>query len=205
MSQAELYALPMVRPTSDHGAATLAYVINVSLDGFVEDANGSLDWTAPSDEVVAFITDLIRPVGTYLYGRRMYETMSVSESDPTLAARSASMADFAGVWRAANKHVFSTTLPEVSTAHTRLERRFDPESIRALKASSARDLTIGGPSLAAQAFRAGLVDECRLFIHPVIVGDGKPAFPGDTRASLTLLGQHRFDCGVIYLKLRVEH
>ena len=96
----------MDRPTSDHGAATLAYVINVSLDGFVEDANGSIDWTAPSDEVVAFITDLIRPVGTYLYGRRLYETMSVWESDPTLAARSASMADFAGVWRAANKHVF---------------------------------------------------------------------------------------------------
>ena len=184
--------------------AKLVYVTNVSLDGFIEDAHGSFDWTAPSDEVFTFITDLVRPVGTYVYGRRMHETMAVWETDPTLAAQSQLMADFANVWQAADKIVYSTTLQSVSTANTRLERRFDPDSVRDLKASAARDLTIGGPTIAAHAFDAGLIDECQLFIHPMLVGQGKPAFPSDARNQLELLEEHRFTNGVVNLRYRVQ-
>ena len=181
----------------------LIYITNVSLDGYIEDAHGNFDWTDPSDEYFAFITDLLRPHGTYLYGRRLYETMTVWETDPALAAPSELMSDFARVWQAANKVVYSTTLPEVSTAKTRLERTFDPDAIRALKASAADDLTVGGANLAAHAFRAGLVDECQLFIHPVIVGAGKSSLPRDVRAELELLDEHRFGNSVIYVRYRV--
>ena len=167
--------------------AQLIYVTNVSLDGYIEDAGGNFDWTEPSDEYFAFITDLVRPAGTYLYGRRLYETMAVWESDSGLGARSELMADFANVWQAAEKVVYSTTLDAVSTANTRLERRFDPDSVRDMKTSAARDLTVGGPTLAAHAFNAGLVDECQLFIYPVLVGEGKPAFPSDAPIQLELL------------------
>src|SRR6478672_81741 len=129
--------------------AKLIYVTNVSLDGYIEDARGSFDWTEPSDEVFTFITDLVRPAGTYLYGRRLYETMAVWETDPTLAAQSELAADFANVWQAADKVVYSTTREVVSTANTRLEHRFDPDSVRAMKASAASDLTVGGANLAA--------------------------------------------------------
>src|SRR5205085_10976933 len=139
--------------------AKLMYVSNVSLDGYIEDEHGSFDWTAPDDELFAFITDLVRPVGTYLYGRRMYDTMAVWETDPTLAAQSELMADFANVWQAADKVVYSTTLNAVSTASTRLERRFDPDAVRDLKTSAASDLTVGGATFAAHAFNVGLVDE----------------------------------------------
>src|SRR3954451_24176157 len=159
--------------------ADLIYLTNVSLDGYIEDSQGSLDWTEPSDEVFAFITDLVRPVGTYLYGRRMYETMAVWEADPTLAAHSELMADFASVWQTADKIVYSTTLPAVSTANTRLERTFDPDSVRDMKTTAAGNFTVGGPSLAAHAFDAGLIDECQLFVHPVLVGEGKTAFRSD--------------------------
>jgi dihydrofolate reductase len=179
--------------------AKLIYVTNVSLDGYIEDAQGSLEWTEPSDEVFTFITDLVRPVGTYLYGRRMYETMAVWETQPELAAQSDLMADFANVWQAADKIVYSTTLDAVSTANTRLERSFDPDFIRDIKTSAASDLTVGGPTLAAHAFHAGLVDECQLFVHPVLVGDGKPAFPRDARIQLELLDEHRFDRGFVNL------
>src|SRR5205823_6407881 len=131
--------------------AKLVYVANVSLDGYIEDAHGSFEWTAPIDEVFTFITDLVRPVGTYLYGRRMYETMAVWETQPALAARSELMADFANVWQAAEKIVYSTTLHVVSTANTRLERRFDPDSVRGMKRSAASDLTVGGPAPPAPA------------------------------------------------------
>src|SRR4051812_896637 len=141
--------------------ARLIYVANVSLDGYIEDAHGSFDWTEPSDAVFTFITDLIRPAGTYLYGRRLYETMAVWESDPTLAAQSELAADFANVWQAAGKVVYSTKLHGVSTANTRLERRFDPDSVREMKASAVSDMTVGGATLAAHAFNAGLVDECQ--------------------------------------------
>ena len=184
--------------------AKLIYVTNVSLDGYIEDAHGSFEWTEPSDEVFTFITDLVRPAGTYLYGRRLYESMAVWETDPTLAAQSELMADFANVWQAADKIVYSTTLHAVSTANTRLERRFDPDSVRELKASAASDLTVGGPTLAAHAFNAGLVDECQLFIYPVLVGEGKPAFPSDARVQLDLLEEHRFDKGVVNLRYRTQ-
>ncbi len=181
----------------------LIYVSNVSLDGFIEDERGTFDWTAPSDEVFAFITDLVRPVGTHLYGRGLYETMAVWENDPALAAQSELMADFAHVWQAADKIVYSTTLDGVSTARTRLERRFDPDSIRGMKAAASRDLTVGGANLAAHAFRAGLVDECHLFIHPVLVGRGKPSLPSDLRARLELLDERRFDSGIVYVRHRM--
>jgi dihydrofolate reductase len=168
--------------------AKLIYVANVSLDGYIEDAQGNMEWTAPSAEVFTFITDLVRPVGTYLYGRRMYETMATWETDPTLAAQSELMADFADIWQAADKIVYSTTLPAVSTSNTRLEPDFDPDAVREMKASATSDLTVGGPALAAHAFTAGLVDECHLFIYPVLVGGGKPAFAPDDRAQLDLLG-----------------
>jgi dihydrofolate reductase len=184
--------------------AKLIYVANVSLDGYVEDAHGGLEWTAPNDEVFTFITDLVRPVGTYLYGRRLYETMAVWETDPTLAAESELRTDFANVWQTADKIVYSTTLSAVSTANTRLERRFDPDAVRDMKASAASDLTVGGPTLSAHAFDAGLVDECHLFVWPVLVGEGKPAFLSDARVQLELVEEHRFGNGVVYLRHRTQ-
>jgi len=183
--------------------ARLIYVSNVSLDGFIEDEHGRFDWTAPDDEFFAFITDLVRPVGTYLYGRRLYDTMAVWETDPALAAQSELMADFARVWQQASKVVYSTTLDTVSTSRTTVERRFDPASVRDMKASVSGDLTVGGAQLAAHAFKAGLVDECHLFIHPVLIGGGKPALPASTRADLELLDERRVGRGVVYLRYRV--
>lgn len=180
--------------------AKLIYVSNMSLDGFIEDEDGRFDWTAPSDEVFAYITDLVRPLGTHLYGRRLYETMAVWETDPSLAAQSELMADFAEVWRAADKTVYSTTLNAVATASSRLEPRFDPDEVRAMKSGAERDLMVGGANLAAQAFRAGLVDECHLFIHPVLAGRGKPCLPGDFRAQLELVDERRFRNGVVYVR-----
>jgi dihydrofolate reductase len=183
--------------------AKLIYVTNVSVDGFIEDAQGRFDWTDPSDEVFSFITDLVRPVGTYLYGRRLYESMAVWETEPALAGQSELYAEFARVWQAPEKVVYSTTLEALATAHTRLERHFDPDSVRDLKASAASDLTIGGAEIAAHAFRAGLIDECQLMVHPVTVGGGKPGLPTDTRVHLELLDERRFANGVAYLHYRV--
>ena len=149
----------------------------MSLDGYIEDEHGAFDWAPPDDEVFAATTALLRSVGTFLYGRRLYETMAVWETDPALAEQSDLMADFASAWQAADKVVYSTTLAAVSTAATRLERRFDPAAVHELKAAASSDLTIGGANLAAQAFKAGLVDECQLFVWPMIVGGGKPALP----------------------------
>ena len=182
--------------------AKLIYVSNVSLDGFIEDEHGRFDFTEPDDEQFAFITDLIRPIGTHLYGRRMYETMAVWETDPAVAAVSELRADFARVWQAADKIVYSTTLDAVSTAKSRLERSFDPASIRRMKDAASRDLTITGPNLAAHAFRAGLIDESHLFICPVVLGRGKPSLPSDLRAELELIDERRFDNGVVYLRHR---
>jgi dihydrofolate reductase len=184
--------------------AKLIYVTNVSLDGFIEDEHGSFDWTEPDDEQFAFITDLIRPVATYLYGRRLYEAMAVWETEPALAAQSELRSDFAHVWQAADKVVYSTTLDAVSTAKTRLERRFDPDSIREMKAVSNRDLMVGGANFAAHAFRAALVDECHLFIDPILVGRGKPSLPHDVRAELELLDERRFDNGVVYVRYGIS-
>ncbi len=181
----------------------LIYVANVSLDGYVEDAYGSFDWTEPADEVFTFITDLLRPVGTHLYGRRMYETMAVWETDPTLAAQSELMADFADVWQAADKIVYSTTLQATPTTRTRLEHRFDPGAVRTMTASTSSDVLVGGSTLAASAFDAGLVDEYHLLVYPMLVGGGKPAFSGDARIRLDLLDQHRFGNGVVNFRYRV--
>jgi dihydrofolate reductase len=182
--------------------AKLIYASNVSLDGYIEDERGVFEWTAPDDEVLAFITDLLRSVGTYLYGRRLYDTMAVWEADPALAAQSDLMGEFANVWQAADKVVYSTTLATVWTSNTRLERHFDPSAVRELKASATSDLTVGGSNLAAQAFKAGLVDVCHLFIWPVVVGGGKPALPTDTRIDLELLDERRFSNGVVHLCYR---
>jgi dihydrofolate reductase len=184
--------------------AKLVYIANLSLDGYTEDVDGVFEWSAPGDEVFAFITDLLRPIGTQLYGRRMYETMAVWETDPTLAAQSELMADFAGVWQASDKVVYSTTLRSASTAKTQLEHRFDPDSVRHMKTSATQDLTIGGPTVTAHAFDAGLVDECHLFVYPLLVGGGKPAFPSDAKVQLELLEERRFANGVVYLRYRTE-
>ena len=183
--------------------AKLIYISNVSLDGYIEDEQGSFEWMAPNDDFFVFITDLVRPVGTYLYGRRLYDAMAVWETDPTLGAHSELRADFARVWQAASKVVYSTTLDATSTANTRLERSFDPTSVRELKASATSDLTVGGAHLAAQAFKAGLVDECHLFIRPILVGGGKPALPSSTRVNLELLDDRQFSGGVVYLRYGV--
>jgi dihydrofolate reductase len=182
--------------------AKLMYVSNVSLDGYTEDAHGRFDWSAPDDEYFAFITDLIRPVGTYLYGRRMYDTMAVWETDPGLSRQSELLADFANVWRAADKVVYSTSLDTVGTERTQLERTFDPEAVRAMKNSATGDLTVGGPELAAHALKAGLVDEVHLFIWPIIVGGGKPALTAGLRFDLQLQEERRLAGGVVYLRYR---
>jgi dihydrofolate reductase len=185
--------------------AKLIYVANVSLDGYIEDKQGSFDWTMPDDELFAFITDLIRPIGTYLYGRRLYEAMAVWETEPALASQSELTADFANVWRAADKVVYSTTLDAVPTTSTRIEGTFDPALVRGMKASASSDLTVGGANLAAHAFRAGLVDECQLFVRPVLVGGGKPALPNEYRVLLELLDNRRIGNGVVYLRYGIPN
>ncbi|MFE1138830.1 dihydrofolate reductase family protein [Streptomyces rochei] len=184
--------------------AQLIYASNMSLDGCTEDERGAFDWAPPDDEVFAFITGLMRSAGTYLYGRRMYETLAVWETDPSLAARSDLMADYAGAWQAADKVVYSSTLAEPSTARTRLERRFDPGAVQDLKATAGGDLLVGGPNLAAQALAAGLVDEIALFVWPIVLGGRNPALPTDARIDLELVDEHRFGNGVVHLRYRVR-
>jgi dihydrofolate reductase len=184
--------------------AKLIYSAIASLDGYIEDQDGRFDWAVPDGEVHGFINDLQRPVGTYLYGRRMYETMAGWETDHTLAAQSQLMRDFAHIWQGADKIVYSTTLENPSTARTRIERDFDPEAVRRLKASGERDLTVGGPDLAGHAFKAGLVDECQLFVAPVVVGGGKQSLPDGVRLELELLDQRRFGNGMVYLRYRAR-
>ncbi|MFE6420260.1 dihydrofolate reductase family protein [Streptomyces rochei] len=184
--------------------AQLIYASNMSLDGCTEDERGAFDWAPPDDEVFAFITGLMRSAGTYLYGRRMYETLAVWETDPFLAARSDLMADYAGAWQAADKVVYSSTLAEPSTARTRLERRFDPGAVHDLKATAGGHLLVGGPNLAAQALAAGLVDEIALFVWPIVLGGRNPALPTDARIDLELVDEHRFGNGVVHLRYRVR-
>lgn len=184
--------------------AKLIYSAITSLDGYIEDEDGSFAWAVPDGEVHAFINDLERPVGTYLYGRRMYETMAGWETDPTLSDQSPVMRDFAETWRAADKIVYSRTLEAVSTARTRLERDFDPEVVRQLKARAVRDISVSGPDLAAHAMKAGLVDEYHAFLTPIIVGGGKRCLPNDVRLKLELLDERRFGSGVVYLRYRTK-
>ena len=184
--------------------ARLIYSAISSLDGYIEDVHGQFDWAAPDEEVHRFINNLERSAGTHLYGRRMYETLMVWETDPNLADESPLLRDFAEIWQAADKIVYSKTLQAVSTRKTRLERDFNPTVIRKLKESVAQDILIGGPELAAHAFRAGLIDECHLFLTPIIVGGGKPALPDNVRLSLELLEERRFGSGVVYLRYRTR-
>jgi dihydrofolate reductase len=186
--------------TAEVAMAKLIYSAIASLDGYIEDKQGKFDWAAPDDEVFAFVNDLERPVGTYLYGRRMYETMVFWETASTSGDQSAVTRDYTEIWRAAEKIVYSRTLPTLSSERTRIERDFDPAAIRRLKESSARDITVSGAELAGEAMAAGLVDECDLFLVPVIVGGGKRALPDDVRARLELLAERRFRSGVVHLR-----
>ncbi|MEP7021022.1 MAG: dihydrofolate reductase family protein [Pseudonocardiales bacterium] len=184
--------------------AKLIYSAIASLDGYTVDEDGNFDWAAPDDEVHAFINDLERPIGTYLYGRRMYETMTYWETAHTQTDQSQVAMDFAQVWQAADKVVYSTTLQSVASARTRIEPEFDPESVRRLKASAGRDITVGGPHIAAQAIKAGLVEEIQLFLAPVVVGGGTRALPEHVSMKLDLLDERRFGNAMIYLRYRTH-
>ena len=184
--------------------AELNYTAITSLDGRVVDAHGNFDWAMPDEQVHAFVNDLERPVGCYLYGRRLYQVMSAWETMPTGPDQPAVIRDYAQLWRAADKIVYSSTLDAPQTSRTRLEKAFDIEAIRQLKATSTTDLSIGGATLAGQALQAGLVDECRLFINPVTVGSGTPALPEGFFGKLKLTRLHRFDNGVVFLSYRTD-
>jgi dihydrofolate reductase len=184
--------------------AKLIYSAITSLDGYVADEDGNFDWAAPDEEVHNFVNNLERPIGTYLYGRRMYETMVYWETAHTGADQPPLMQDFAEIWQAADKVVYSKTLETASSARTRIERDFDPEAVRRLKASSRRDMSVGGPELAAQAIDAGLVDEFHLFLTPILVGGGKQSLPNDVRLKLELLDERRFGNGVVHLHYRIK-
>ena len=182
--------------------ARLIYSVLMSLDGFIEDSTGRFDWAEPDEEVHTFVNNLLRPLGTHLYGRRMYEVMTAWEAMHEQPGLPAFELDFARLWQAADKIVFSTTPQEVSSARTRIEREFDPEAIRSMKAQAQQDLSVSGPHLAAQAFQAGLVDACHLFVAPVIVGAGKRALPVNELRKLELVAARRFGNGMVYLHYR---
>jgi len=184
--------------------ARLIYSAIASLDGYVADEDGRFDWSAPDEEVHAFVNDSERPIGTYLYGRRMYDVMAVWEKMPDGPDEPAAIRDYAAIWRAADKVVYSRTLEAPRTPGTRIERDFDPAAVRAVKDAAPADLSIGGPQLAAEALRAGLVDEVRLFLSPVVVGGGNAALPGGLRVGLDLVAERRFSNGVVYLAYAVR-
>jgi dihydrofolate reductase len=183
--------------------ADLIYSAITSLDGYVADENGNFDWAAPDEDVHAAVNDQERAIGTYLFGRRMYEVMAVWETMDTSDEPDV-MRDYAEIWRAAEKIVYSRTLDDVTTPRTRLEREFDPEAVRALKEQADSDITVGGPHLAAEAIRAGLVDELHLYISPVVVGGGTSALPDGLRWDLELTGERRFNNGVVHLQYRTR-
>jgi dihydrofolate reductase len=180
--------------------AKLIYSAITSLDGYVADVDGNFEWAVPDEEVHTFINDLERPVGTYLYGRRMYEVMVGWESAHTLPDQPPFIQDFAQIWQAADKIVYSKTLDTISSARTRIERDFDPEAVRQMKARAGRDIIVGGPDLAAQAIKAGLVDEWHLFVAPIVVGGGKQSLPSNVRLKLELLEERRFGNGMVHLR-----
>jgi dihydrofolate reductase len=184
--------------------AKLIYSAIASLDGYVADEDGNFDWSAPDEEVHSFVNDLERPIGSYLYGRRMYEVMSNWETAHTLPDQPPFIRDYTEIWQAADKIVYSKTLETVSSARTRIERDFDPEAVKQMKASAGRDITVGGPDLAGQAIKAGLVDELHLFLAPTLVGGGKQSLPDDVHLKLELLGERRFGNGVVHLHYRTR-
>jgi dihydrofolate reductase len=184
--------------------AKLIYLAITSLDGYVADDDGNFDWAAPDEEVHSFVNDLERPVGTYLYGRRMYEVMVAWETMDTLADQPPFIQDFTEIWQAADKIVYSKTMETVSSARTRIERDFDPDAVRQMKASAGGDISVGGPDLAAQAIKAGLVDEYHLFVAPIVVGGGKQSLPHNVRVKLELLDERVFGNGVVHLHYRTR-
>ena len=184
--------------------AKLIYSAITSLDGYVEDAQGNFDWAEPDEELHTFVNDLERSIGMYLYGRRMYETMVFWETAHTLADQATFVQDYARIWQAANKVVYSRTLKTPSSARTRIEPDFVTEAVQLMKASAESDISVGGSELAAQAIRAGLVDEYHLYLTPVVVGGGKPALPDNIRVKLELLDQRRFGNGAIHLHYRAR-
>jgi dihydrofolate reductase len=184
--------------------AHMIYIANSSLDGYTEDIDGKFGFSEPDEEGFRCITNLVRATGTHLYGRRMYQTMMVWETDPHLAAESPLRRDFAEIWQAADKFVYSRTLEAASTRKTQIKRNFDPEAIRQLKETVEQDILIGGPELAAHAFRAGLIDECHLFLAPIILGGGKQCLPDNLRLELELLEERRFGNGVVFLRYRTR-
>lgn len=181
--------------------AKLIYAAITSLDGYVADEDGNFDWSEPDEDVHSLVNDLERPIGTHLYGRRLYDVMVAWE---TIDDEQPVIRDYAEIWRAADKVVYSRSLQTVSSARTRIERSFDPDVIRRMKLEAERDISVGGPELAAQAIRAGLVDEIQLFLSPVVVGGGTRALPNDVRVDLELLEERRFDNGVVYLRYRTK-
>ena len=184
--------------------AKLIYTAISSLDGYVADAEGNFDWCAPDEEVHRFVNDLERPIGTYLLGRRMYEVLRYWETAPTGNDELSAEQEYARIWQAMDKIVYSTSLDRVSTGRTRIEREFEPEAIKHLKTTATSDVSVGGPTLAAQALKLGLVDECHLFLSPVVVGGGNPALPDNVRLRLELLDERRFAKGVVHLHYRVK-
>jgi dihydrofolate reductase len=184
--------------------ASLIYSAITSLDGYVADKDGNFDWAAPDEELHTFVNGLERRAGTHLYGRRMYEVMAFWETAHTLANEPPVIKEYADVWQAADKVVYSRTLEKVVSARTTIERDFDPEAVRRMKAHAARDITVGGPDLAAQAIKAGLVDEYHLFVSPILVGGGNPALPAGVRVELELIDERRFQGGVVHLHYRAK-
>ena len=184
--------------------AKLIYSAIMSLDGYVADEDGDFDWAEPDEEMHTFVNDLERPVGTYLYGRRMYEVMVAWESPDIVADQSPFMHDYAEIWKRADKIVYSTTLESASSARTRVERDFDPKAIRQMKATANHDISVGGPDLAAQAIKTGLVDEWHLFVTPIVVGGGTRFVPNDVRLKLELVDERRFGNGAVYLHYRTR-
>lgn len=182
--------------------AKLIYTAITSLDSYIADANGKFDWAAPDEELHTFVNNQERPIGTYLYGRRLYEVMAFWETAHTLPDQPYFIQDYAQIWQAADKIVYSRTLPSVPTEKTKLVREFDPEEVRRMKAQSQSDLSVGGADLAGQAVKAGLVDEIHLFLNPVVVGGGTQALPDDVRVNLELIDEHRFGSGVVHLHYR---
>ncbi len=183
--------------------AKLISLMIESLDGYIADRDGRFEWAAPDEEVHAFANDLMRPIATHLYGRRMWEVMRYWETAHTLPDQTEVELDFARVWQAADKVVYSTTLEAVSTARTRLERAFDADAVSRLKEATAADITVAGPGLAGQALRAGLVDELHVLVSPAVVGGGLRSLPDGLRLDLELLDERRFTGGVVHLHYRI--
>jgi dihydrofolate reductase len=184
--------------------AKLIYFMPTSLDGFIAGETDSMDWAVPSEDVSTFINDRHRPIGSYLYGRKEYETMMVWETPDVIPGLTPAMMDFGQIWQAAGKIVYSKTLETVSTPKTRLEREFEPQAVRDLKAQLPHDISVAGPNLAAQAIRAGLVDEYQLLVVPVLLGGGKRVLPSSVGVQLDLLDERRFGNGWVYLRYRTR-